>query len=156
MMARVALATAAVAFTGGAGVAQMNARPFCADLGHVVRSAAGADRFASITGKLREGSFRETTRPLSGWKDCTIYGERTYSCNSESLRSATAAQRKLQAVVRDIKACFGAGWWTEDAERTSPLYVVLHHPVGLATMTISTDEDRKGVHVLRLTMFLRN
>jgi hypothetical protein len=38
----------------------------------------------------------------------------------------------------------------------SPLYVVLHHPVGLATITISTDEDRKNVHVVRLIMFLRN
>lgn len=156
MMGRVTLAIAAAAFGGGAGMAQMNAKPFCTDLSHVVRSAAAAERFASITGKPREGSFHETTRPLSGWNDCAIYGERTYSCNSGSIRSADAAQRKLKAVVRDIKACFGAGWWKEDAERTSPLYVVLHHPVGLATMTISTDEDRKGVHVLRLTMFLRN
>jgi hypothetical protein len=156
MLGRVTLAVAAVAFSVCDDLAQMKAKPFCADLSHVVRSAGGADRFASITGKLREGSFHETTKPLSGWKDCTIYGERTYSCGSESIRSASAAQRKLKAVVRDINACFGKGWWTEDAERTSPLYVVLHHPVGLATMTISTDEERKCVHVLRLTMFLRN
>jgi hypothetical protein len=156
MLGCVTLAVAAVAFGGGDGFAQLKTKSFCADLSYVVRSAGAADRFAAVTGKLREGSFHETTRPLNGWKDCTIYGERTYSCNSKTIWSASAAQRKLKAVVQDTKACFGVGWWTEDAERTSPLYVVLHHPVGLATMTISTEEERKGAHVLRLTMFLRN
>jgi hypothetical protein len=148
MLGRVTLAIAAVAFSGGDGLSQTKAKSFCADLSHVVRSAGAADRFASITGKLRDGSFHETTRPLNGWKDCTIYGERTYSCYSKSIRSASAAQRKLKAVARDIKACFGKGWWAEDAERTSSRYVVLHHPVGLATMTISTDEEQIDVHVL--------
>jgi len=55
-----------------------------------------------------------------------------------------------------VTGCFGQGWWMKDTLRSSPLYVVLHHPIGLATLTISTDEDRAGIHVLRLTMFLRN
>jgi len=55
-----------------------------------------------------------------------------------------------------VHACFGEGWWITDPVRTSQLYVVLHHPIGLVTMTISTDEDRPGIHVVRLIMFLRN
>jgi hypothetical protein len=128
----------------------------CADLQQVVRLAAAADKFASITGKVREGSFHETSRPLTGWKDCTIYGDRTYACNSEDIATAQAAEAELNSVVRQVNACFGEGWWINDPARTSPLYVVLHHPIGLATMTISTDEDKKNVHVVRLIMFLRN
>ncbi len=142
--------------TSGAGWAQVKADAFCSDLTHVVRLAAAADRFASITGKAREGSFHETSRPLTGWKDCTVYGDRTYSCNSHDVKGADAARKKVAAVVRQVKACLGQGWWMEDALRSSPFYVVLHHPVGLATMTVSADEDRKGVYVLRMTMFLRN
>ena len=154
MMGRVALA--ATASAAGVAFAQPNAEPFCADLTHVVRLAGTAERFAAITGKLREGSFHETLRPLSGWKDCTIYGERTYSCDSEDIRTADAARQKVEDVARQVTGCFGQGWWMKDTLRSSPLYVVLHHPIGLATLTISTDEDRAGIHVLRLTMFLRN
>ncbi|MBX9842054.1 MAG: hypothetical protein K2Z80_09645 [Xanthobacteraceae bacterium] len=156
MIRRLALTAGAVVLSASVGLARGKAEPFCSDLTHVVRLAAGADKFASITGKVREGSFYETSRPLTGWKDCTIYGERTYSCNSHDIRTANAAREKVTAVVRQVKACFGQGWWSQDELRTSPLYVVLHHPVGLATMTVSTDEDRKGVYVLRMTMFLRN
>jgi hypothetical protein len=156
MIARTALAAGAAALSAGVGLVQVKAESFCSDLAHVVRLAASADKFSSIAGKVREGSFQETSRPLSGWKDCTIYGERTYSCNSEDIRTADAARDEVAAVARQVKACFGEGWWTEDTLRTSPLYVVLHHPIGLANLTISTDEDRNDIHVLRLTMFLRN
>src|SRR5205814_10495401 len=130
---------------------------YCADLQQVVRLAAAADRFASITGKMREGSFHDTSRPLAGWKDCTIYGDKTYACNSEDIATAPAADEQLNSVVRQVKACFGEGWWIEDPARTSPpRYVVFHHPIGLTTMTISTDQDGTNVHVVRLIMFLRN
>ena len=145
-----------MALMSGIGLMEVKAEPFCSDIADVVRLAASADKFAAITGKVREGSFHETSRPLSGWKDCTIYGERTYSCNSDDFKTADAAKQEVATVVGQVKGCFGEGWWIEDALRTSPLYVVLHHPIGLATMTISTDEERKDAHVLRLTMFLRN
>jgi hypothetical protein len=122
-------------------------------LQQVVRLAAGADKFESIKGKLREGNFHETNRPLSGWKDCTIYGDTTYACNSEDIATAEAAAGRINGIVRQVNACFGEGWWQNDTV-TSPLYVVLHHPVGLATMTISADEDRMNTHVVRLIMFL--
>ena len=108
----------------------------------------------SITGNVREGSFYETSRPLPGWKDCTIYGDKTYACHSEDIATAETAEGRLNGVVQQVNACFGEGWWINDQVRTSLQYVVLHHPVGLATMTISTDEDRKNVHVVRLIMFL--
>ena len=129
---------------------------YCAALQQVVRLAAAPDKFASIIGKVREGSFHETSSPLAGWNDCTIYGGKTYACNSEDIATAEAAERRLNNVVQQVNACFGEGWWINDPARTSPLYVVLHHPIGLATMTISTDEDRKNAHVVRLIMFLRN
>lgn len=128
--------------------------PYCADLQQVVRLAAASDKFASITGNVREGSFYETSRPLPGWKDCTIYGDKTYACHSEDIATAETAEGRLNGVVQQVNACFGEGWWINDQVRTSLQYVVLHHPVGLATMTISTDEDRKNVHVVRLIMFL--
>jgi hypothetical protein len=127
---------------------------YCADLQQVVRLASAPDKFAPITGKVREGSFHETNKPLAGWKDCTIYGDKTYACHSEDIATADAAERRLNSIVQQVNACFGEGWWVNDPVRTSPRYVVLHHPIGLATMTISTDEDRKNVHVVRLIMFL--
>src|SRR5436190_11533400 len=139
-----------------AAPAQAAEPQYCADLQQVVRLAAAADRFASITGRIREGSFHETSKPLAGWKDCTIYGDKTYACNSGDIVTAEAANEQLNSVIRQVNTCFGAGWWTEDPARTSPRYVVFHHPIGLATMTISTDQDGKNVHVVRLIMFLRN
>ena len=133
---------------------QADEAPYCADLQHVVRLAAASDKFASITGNVREGSFYETSRPLRGWRDCTIYGDKTYACHSEDITTAEAAEGRLNSVVQQVNICFGEGWWVNDQVRTSLLYVVLHHPVGLATMTISTDEDRKNAHVVRLIMFL--
>ena len=136
--------------------AQAEEAPYCADLQQVVRLASAPDKFAPITGNVRDGSFHETNKPLAGWEDCTIYGGKTYACNSEGIATAEAAERRLNSVVQQVNACFGEGWWINDPARTSPLYVVLHHPIGLATMTISTDENRKNVHVVRLIMFLRN
>ena len=134
--------------------AQAEELAYCADLQQVVGLAAAPDKFAPITGNVREGSFHETSKPLAGWKDCTIYGGKTYACNSEDIATAEAAERWLNSAVHQVNTCFGEGWWINDPARTSPLYVVLHHPIGLATMTISTDEDRKNVHVVRLIMFL--
>jgi hypothetical protein len=139
-----------------AAAAQAEEPQYCADLQHVVRLAAAADKFASIKGSVREGSFHDTNRPLRGWKDCTIYADKTYACNSDDIATAQAAEVQLSEIVRQVKSCFGEGWWTVDPVRTSERYIVFHHPVGLATMTISTDEDRKDAHVVRLIMFLRN
>jgi len=137
-----------------AAPAQAEEPQYCADLQRVVGLAASPDKFAPITGSVREGSFHETNKPLAGWKDCTIYGDKTYACHSEDIATAAAAEGRLNSVVQQVNTCFGEGWWINDPARTSPLYVVLHHPIGLATMTISTDEDRKDVHLVRLIMFL--
>ena len=139
-----------LAFTVVLATAPLQAQeaPYCADLQQIVRLAAAS------TGNVREGSFHETSRPLPGWRDCTIHGDNTYACHSEDIATAETAEGRLNSVVEQVNACFGEGWWINDQLRTSLLYVVLHHPIGLATMTISTDEDRKNVHVVRLIMFL--
>jgi hypothetical protein len=97
---------------------------FCADLKRVTLLALTRERFSTITGSAREGSFFDTTLPLSGWKDCSLYGSRTYTCDSHDLASADQAVERQSATVADIKSCLGAGW-TEDHERASPTYVVV-------------------------------
>jgi hypothetical protein len=154
MMLRLTRRTLALMAALSAATVQAEELSYCADLQHVVHLAAAPDQFASIKGGVREGSFHETNRPLTGWQDCTIYGDKTYACNSEGIATAEAAEERLNSVVQQVNACFGDGWWINDPARTSPLYIVFHHPIGLATMTISTDEDRKNVHVVRLIMFL--
>jgi len=156
MMSRLNRRAMALMAAMAAVPAQAEEPQYCDDLQQVVRLTAAADKFASISGKVREGNFHETSRPLAGWKDCTIYGEKTYACNSEDIATAQAADEQLNSVVRQVNACFGEGWWTKDPARTSPRYVVFHHPIGLATMTVSTDQDEKNIHVVRLIMFLRN
>src|SRR5262249_15993724 len=72
---------------GGAG----NAVAYCTDLRRVTVLALTKERFATIAGSSREGSFLDTTLPLSGWKDCSLYGSRTYTCDSHDLGSADEA-----------------------------------------------------------------
>ena len=125
-----------LAFTVVLATAPLQAEeaPYCADLQQVVRLAAASDKFASITGNVREGSFYETSRPLPGWRDCTIYGDNTYACHSEDIATTETAEGRLNSVVEQVNACFGEGWWINDQLRTSLLYVVLRRP--LPTLTI--------------------
>src|SRR5262245_60746322 len=67
------------------------ATPYCSDLKRVAALAHGRDRFASITGKPREGNFSETSRPLTGWRDCSLYGAGMYTCDSQGVKSAEEA-----------------------------------------------------------------
>ncbi len=130
------------------------AAPYCADLKRVVALATARDRFASITGKPREGSFSDTTLRLSGWKDCSLYGAGTYTCDSQDLNS-TAEAVKAQATTADqILSCF-AGTWLEIKDRASPGYVVLHPARGPASITLSIDEGDNKQPVVRLTLFIR-
>src|SRR5262245_32059739 len=88
---------------------------YCADLKRVTLLALTRERFSTIAGSPREGSFSETTLPLSGSKDCSLYGSRTYTCDSSDLASADQAVDRQAAVVAEIKGCLGDGW-AEDQE----------------------------------------
>jgi hypothetical protein len=126
---------------------------YCADLKRVTALAMTKERFASITGRPRDGNFLETSLALTGWNDCSLYGAGTYTCDSQALATADAEQAQA-ATLRDIKTCLGEGW-AEAADRGSAGYVVLHSLVRPVSITLSTDQTDKGEHVVRLILFVR-
>ena len=118
-----AAAIALAALVPGTAPAQDGARPapgaaYCPDLRRVVVLAL-TNEFASIAGNPREGHFADTTLALAGWKDCSLYGSRTYTCDSQDVRSAEQAAQMQSALVDEIKTCLGHGWG-EDKDRSSP------------------------------------
>ena len=127
---------------------------YCADLQRVIALALTKERFATIAGKSRDGNFLATSLPLTGWKDCSLYGLRTYTCDSRDLGSAEEGASSQTAIVEEIKGCLGESW-SEDQDRSSSTYVVLRSSHGPVSMTISTSPNETNGYVVRLTMFLR-
>jgi len=130
------------------------AAPYCADLKRVTALATARDRFAAIAGKPREGNFRATTLSLTGWKDCSLYGAATYTCDSQSVPTAADAEQVQDKMADQILSCF-AGAWLEIKDRSSPGYVVLHPASGPASITLSLDEGDNKEFLVRLTLFIR-
>jgi hypothetical protein len=128
--------------------------PYCADLKRVTFLAVTRDRFASIAGKPREGEFRDTSLPLTGWKDCALYGPATYTCDSQDLKSAKDAETAQASMAREIIGCLGSHW-AELKDRSSPAYLVLHPASGPLSITLSLDQTDKGQYTVRFTLFLR-
>ena len=128
--------------------------PYCSDLKRVVALALTGEKFASIAGKTREGNFLDTTLPLTGWSDCSLYGAGTYTCDSPGLTSARAAEQAQAETLREIAACFG-DTWTQAHDRSSANYVVLHSRAAPLSITLSTDQTEKDEHVVRLILFVR-
>ena len=128
--------------------------PYCTELRQVTALAASKDRFASIVGKPREGNYLDTSLPLPGWKDCSLYGPRTYTCDSAELPSLAAAEAAQAATLVEFKACLGPGW-SEAPDRSSPNYVVLHTAWQPVSITLSTDQTEAKQHVVRVIVFRR-
>ena len=91
---------------------------------------------------------------LAGWKDCSLYGAATYTCNSAEMDTAEEAEEARRDILDQVKSCLGAGW-AEAAERSSPSYVVLHNAARPVSITLSTDQTDSKRHVVRLTVFVR-
>jgi hypothetical protein len=127
---------------------------YCPDLKQIAALAMTKERFASIAGKPRNGNFLDTSLPLTGWKDCSLYGPRTYACDSQALATAELAEKAQATILHEIKACLGKTW-TESEDRSSTNYVVLHHAERPVSITLSTDETDKKEHVVRLIVFVR-
>jgi hypothetical protein len=127
---------------------------YCADLKKIAALAMTKERFASITGKPRDGNFLDTSLPLRGWKDCSLYGPGTYTCDSQELRTAQEADKAQARNLHLIKACLGEAW-TEAPDRSSPSYVVLHAAEGPVSITLSTDETDQKEYLVRLIVFVR-
>jgi hypothetical protein len=128
--------------------------PYCAGLKLVTTLALAKERFASITGKPREGNFIDTTLTLDGWSGCSLYGATTFTCDSARLDSAAAAEKMQTEILQGMKTCLGAAW-SETAHRSSPNYVVLHHAARPVSITLSTDQTDDKQHVVRLIVFVR-
>src|SRR5262249_56106160 len=120
-----ALARAELEGVGRAEGARSQPASYCFDLSRVVDLAMTKERFASIAGRPRQGSFQDTRLVLKDWKDCSLYGATTYTCDSSEMETAEEAEKARAATLQQVKACLGAGW-AEAAERSSPRYVVLH------------------------------
>ena len=149
-----AVALASLPATALAQNARSQAPPYCFDLSRIVDLAVTKERFASVAGRPRQGDFRDTSLVLPGWKDCSLYGAATYTCDSAEMDSAAEADKARVATLDQVKSCFAAGW-AEAAERSSPNYVVLHNAARPVAITLSTDQTDSRKHVVRLTVFVR-
>jgi hypothetical protein len=136
----------------GLGGAASAAPAWCPDLARVTDVAA-TNRLAAIAGPAREGNFRDTTLPLAGWRDCSLYGARTYTCDSPAFKTNEDAEKALAALVAEVENCLGEGWSRDDS-RSSPVYVVVRNERDAVSMTLSTDQA-DDAYVVRLTLFLR-
>ena len=128
--------------------------PYCAELKQVAGLAMTKERFASIAGTPREGNFLNTIVALPSWKDCSLYGSGTYTCDSQELATAEVAEKEQARTLHQIKACLGDGW-AEAKDRSSSSYVVLHSAAWPISITLSTDQTDKKEHVVRLILFRR-
>jgi len=148
-----AAALLAAIATAAAQETSSGATGYCADLKRLTILAL-ENRFAALAGKPREGSFRDTTLPLTGWKDCVLYGATTYTCDSHALKSSQDAEEALAQTTDQILRCL-AGEWVEIKDRSSPAYAVFHPARGSASITLSLDENDEKEYLVRLTLFLR-
>jgi hypothetical protein len=130
-----------------------DAVPYCADLKHIANLTMTRERFSSIIGKPRQGNFRDTSLPLTGWKDCAFYGSNAYTCDSRGFVSEDAAAQVQKTMVRQILSCLET--WTEAPAQSSATYIALHPKLGPASITLSLDKDDDGRDIVRFTMFLR-
>jgi hypothetical protein len=149
-----ACAVVAAASLAASAQAPGHEAPYCSDLQRLAEIAMTRERFASITGKPRDGNFLETSLALTGWTNCALYGAATYTCDSPPLDSAQEAETAQARLVQDIKACLGEGW-AEARERSSPNYVVLHHALRPVSITLSTDRTDDQRHIVHLNVFVR-
>ena len=148
------VATASLPVTALAQNARSQVAPYCFDLSRIVDLAVTKERFASIAGAPRQGDFRDTTVVLAEWKDCSLYGAATYTCDSSEMDNAQEADKARSAMLRQVKSCLGAGW-SEAADRSNPSYVVLQDAARPVSITVSTDQTETKKHVVRLIVFVR-
>jgi hypothetical protein len=157
MMTKLPILVVVIAGLPAAALAQ-SARPqvppYCFDLSRIVDLAVTKERFSSIAGQPRLGDFRDTSLVLAGWKDCSLYGTASYTCESAEMESADEAAKAKSAILRQAKSCLGAGW-SEAADRSNPSYVVLRNAAQPVSITLSTDQTDSKKHVVRLILFVR-
>jgi hypothetical protein len=156
-LARANAAAAVFAISTGLALApssSMAAASYCNELKQLAGYAVHTGRFSSIAGAPRDGSFSDTTLPLTSWSGCSLYGATAYTCDSPMLPNAEAAEKVQTRIVDEILSCF-AGTWLHVLDRSSSGYAVLHPVQGAASITLSVDEADNKQFVVRLTLFGR-
>jgi hypothetical protein len=136
-------------------MAEEGTAPYCSDLKRVVDLAATNERFAPISLKPREGNFIESSVVLAGWSDCTVYGARTYTCDSQPFEAAEDAEQAQVRIGWEVLTCLGRTW-VEAKSRSSPGFMVLQHTEHLVSATLSLDQTEHRQYVVRLILFARS
>jgi hypothetical protein len=136
-------------------IAEEGATPYCSELKRVSVLAATSERFASISLKSREGNFIESSIVLAGWSDCSVYGARTYTCDSQPFRTAEEAEQAQIRLGREVLTCLGQTW-AEARSRSSPGFMVLQHAEHPVSATLSIDQTENKQYVVRLILFARS
>jgi hypothetical protein len=151
---RVTLVAMLFGWTSPSSAQSSEAIPYCQELKELNNYAMSQRRFAPIIGVPKEGNYRATSLPLTGWTNCAFYGTTSYTCDSAELNSYEEAARAQQRIAQDILGCF-AGTWAEAPEQMGPDFVVLHPKLGPASITLNLDQTENGRHLVRLILFLR-
>ena len=149
-----ALALASLPTTTPAQDAATDAPAYCSELQQIVSIAMTKGRFSDLAGKPQQGDFHDTNLPLSGWRNCSLYGTGTYTCDSAEVDTAERAEAAQAAILQEVKACLGVGWSEADG-RSSPSHVVLHSTLRPVSITLSMDATDNKTHVLHLIVFIR-
>ena len=136
-------------------IAEEGIIPYCSELKRLSDLAATNERFASISLKPREGNFIESSVVLAGWSDCTVYGARTYTCDSQPFETAEHAEQAQVRIGREVLTCLGQAW-VEAKSRSSPGFMVLQHAERPISITLSLDQTEHKQHVVRLILFGRS
>jgi len=127
---------------------------YCSDLKHIAGLAGSKDLLASIAGNSRQGNFVETTLPLAGWHDCSLYGATTYTCDSPAVDTADEAESVQANILDKLKSCLGETW-SEATGQSSARYVILRNLTQPISVTLSVDQTDNRKHVVRLILFVR-
>ena len=136
-------------------MAQEAIAPYCSDLKRVAGLATTKERFASISVTPRNGNFADSSLTLTDWNDCSVYGARIYTCDSQPTGTAQEAQQAQEKTFHDIQACLGTSW-AEAKDRSSLGFIVLHHAEQPVSMTLSIDQTDQKQYVVRLILFGRS
>jgi hypothetical protein len=145
----------ALALAGAtATAAAQDAPAYCSELQQIVSLAMTKGRFSNIAGTPQQGDFHATNLPLAGWRNCSLYGANTYTCDSVEVDTAQQAEATQAAVLHEIKSCLGKGWSEADG-RSSPSHVVLHSALRPVSITLSMDATDNKTHVVHLIVFIR-
>src|SRR5215813_6487572 len=94
--------TALVAMIFGSTIPSLAQSPesvsYCQELKELNNYAMSQRRFAPIIGLPKEGNYRATSLPQTGWLNCAFYGTTTYTCDSEELKSHEQAAKAQQRI----------------------------------------------------------